>query len=291
MASAHQAACRHQRFARLGSKVPGLANWAANLPISKKLAGLHPDRKAPQFADRTLEQWWAGRPESGGNAKALLFGDTFTNYYGPEVGIAAVEVLEAAGIAVAPAGNGCCGRPLISKGLLAQAQQRAAENAVKLFPAAQSGAKFLFCEPSCLSAVKEDAPSLLKGELREKAEVVARASVLWEEFLEAECKAGRAKLELRQGPPAILVHGHCHQKAMGLVSPMVSLLGRVPESKVLDADAGCCGMAGSFGYAEEHFEVSKKIAGRRLVPAIEKRPEGAVVVAPGFSCRHQVAPS
>ena len=147
----------------------------------------------------------------------------------------------------------------------------------------------MFVEPSCLSAVREDAPDLLRGTLREKARVVARHAVLFEEYLEREVGAGRATLPLAGGPSEVLLHGHCHQQSMGLGAPAAALLRRIPGATVIDLDAGCCGMAGSFGYACEHYDVSQAIGERKLLPAARALPAGAVLVAAGTSCRHQVA--
>ena len=152
-----------------------------------------------------------------------------------------------------------------------------------LFPIANRGEKILFCEPSCLSAVKEDAPSLLRGEQQTKARTVAQACMLFEEF------AAGLDLPLRPGPQRILLHGHCHQKSMGLLEATIALLSRIPAATVVDLDAGCCGMAGSFGYSKDHYDVSVAIANRRLLPAVESMQPGDVLVAPGTSCRHQVA--
>jgi Fe-S oxidoreductase len=182
------------------------------------------------------------------------------------------------------AGNVCCGRPKISKGLLAEAARLAAANVERLYPHAAAGRRVVFCEPSCLSAVKEDAPDLLRGEAQQRARVVAEACVLFEEL--AASVANR--LTLSAGPPAVLLHGHCHQRAMGLVAPAIALLSRLPGSIVAAPDHGCCGMAGSFGYAAEHYEVSRAIAERRLLPAVRAKAAGTVVVAAGTSCRHQL---
>jgi Fe-S oxidoreductase len=113
--------------------------------------------------------------------------------------------------------------------------------------------------------------------------------VLFEDFLERQWSAGALSLPLRAGPSAIVLHGHCHQKAMGLMPAARALLARVPQTAVVDLDAGCCGMAGSFGYAREHYEVSQKIGERRLLPAARDLKDGAVLVASGTSCREQVA--
>ena len=118
---------------------------------------------------------------------------------------------------------------------------------------------------------------------------VADRAVLFEEFLENECQSGRVRLDLGQGPSQILLHGHCHQKAMGRLAPAKALLGRIPGATVVDLDAGCCGMAGSFGYAREHFEVSRAIGERRLLPAARSLRDGRSPGRGGTSCRHQVA--
>src|SRR5262249_6878968 len=150
--------------------------------------------------------------------------------------------------------HACCGRPLMSKGLLDEARRLAERNAVALSSAAAAGERIVFLEPSCLSAVREDAPALLRGDLQRRASDVAGAAVLFEEFVDQQWNAGRLTLDLRRGPAEILLHGHCHQKAMGLLPAAKSLLTRVPGSRVTDLDAGCCGMAGSFGYAREHYD-------------------------------------
>ena len=181
---------------------------------------------------------------------------------------------------------GCCGRPLISQGLLAAgARLRGARRGGPL-PIAERGEKILFFEPSCLSAVKEDAPSLLRGDLQRQARTVADACMLFEQF------AATLDLPLRPAAGRVLLHGHCHQKSMGMLPATVALLSRIPNATVVDLDAGCCGMAGSFGYHREHFEVSKAIAGRRLLPAIaghgrRRRPGRARHVVPPPGGRSQ----
>src|SRR5262249_40369337 len=147
---------------------------------------------------------------------AILFVDTFTNYNHPEIGAAAVDVLDAGGIGVRLAPHGCCGRPMISKGLLDDARRTAQANADALYGAASRGERIVFLEPSCLSAVREDAPALLRGDARSKARVVADACMLFEDYLEQAWHAGHARLALKPGPSTVLLHGHCHQKAMGL---------------------------------------------------------------------------
>ncbi len=274
-----------RKLAVWGSRFAPLSNWVMNSAPARRIlertAGIDRRRALPQFERRTLE---AQAPQAGPQTDAILFADTFTNHYDPEIGVAAVEVLDAAGVKAGVMSHGCCGRPQISKGLLAEARRLASENTQALYPVAAAGKPILFCEPSCLSAVREDGPALLRGEERRRAEVVARASRSVEEFLLTSVD----RLRLRQGPSEILLHGHCHQKSMGLLAPARALLSRIPGTAVVDLDAGCCGMAGSFGYAQEHFEVSRAIGERKLLPAVRNRKPGSVVAAAGTSCRHQV---
>jgi FAD/FMN-containing dehydrogenase/Fe-S oxidoreductase len=238
---------------------------------------------------RLAEAPEARRRQPSAMTGVVLFNDTFTNYNHPEIGIAAAEVLEAAGVGVRLVRHGCCGRPLISQGLLSEAGAAAQANADALYDAAARGGRIVFLEPSCLSAVREDAPALLRGDVRRRAQTVADACVLFEEYVEQEWQAGRIRLDLQSGPPTVLLHGHCHQKAMGLMPAARALLARVPGSAVVDLDAGCCGMAGSFGYAREHYDVSRQIGERRLLPAARGMAPDAVLVASGTSCREQVA--
>ena len=217
-----------------------------------------------------------------------MFVDTFTEYETPQIGIAAIEVLRAAGLDAGIAPNVCCGRPLISQGLLSEARRQAAANVHALYDLAARGLPIVFMEPSCLSAVRDDAPDLLRGELQYRARVVARQCVLFEEYLERECSAGHATLQLKPGPLNIHLHPHCHQRSMGLAAPARALLSRVPGATVVDLEAGCCGMAGSFGYTRDHYDVSRAVGERKLLPAARALDARSVLVAAGTSCRHQV---
>jgi FAD/FMN-containing dehydrogenase/Fe-S oxidoreductase len=272
-------------LARWGGRLAPLSNWIVNSALvrqlNERLLGIDRRRRLPRFRRRTLEHLVSA---AGGRIDALLFNDTFTNHYDPEIGLAAIAVLDAAGRRTALARNGCCGRPQISKGLLAEARDLAAHNVEALHDDAAAGRPIVFCEPSCLSAVREDAPALLRGDARRRAEVVASASVLFEEVMAPLMP----QLDLSPGPASLLLHGHCHQKSMGLIGAARNLLAAIPGSTVVDLDAGCCGMAGSFGYTRDHYEVSRAIGERRLLPAVRSKPPGAVVVAAGMSCRHQI---
>jgi FAD/FMN-containing dehydrogenase/Fe-S oxidoreductase len=271
--------------ARLGSKVAPLMNLvSASAPmryLNEAAFGIDRRRRLPRLSRRTLAAHVRNR--SAQNATVLLFNDTFTNYYDPEIGVAAWEVLEAAGLKVALAPNQCCGRPMISKGLLREAANQARRNTEALYDAANTGKKLVFCEPSCLSAMREDAPSLLRGEEQRRATAVAEACMGFEEM------AASLPLQWKAGPAKILLHGHCHQKAMGLLPLSATLLAKIPGATVIDADAGCCGMAGSFGYSKDHYDVSRAIGERKLFPQVRSADTSAIVVAAGTSCRHQIA--
>ncbi len=286
----HGLPLRHRLFghvaalSRWGSRLAPLSSWllrsAAVRWLNDTLLGIDGRRLPPPFARRTLlDRFPAG---AGAGRPVVLFPDTFTNFYEPDIGLAAAGLLRRAGCAVSlgPAGLRCCGRPLISNGLLRDAVECARHNVAALYPLAANGTMIVACEPSCILTLKDDYPALLRGEGRRQAGVVAAASTTLEELL-----AG-APLTFRAGPRRIVVQGHCHQRALAGMEATLRLLRRVPGAEVIDPDAGCCGMAGSFGY--EHYEVSRLVGEHRLFPALRAEPD-ATVVAAGFSCRLQIA--
>ena len=271
-------------IAKLGSPVASIMNRVvASGPMrhfNEALFGIDHRRTLPALSRKTLTA--RVRNKTAKDAEVLLFNDTFTNYYDPEIGVAAWEVMEATGLKVALAPNQCCGRPMISKGLLREAAEQARRNTAGLYDAAAAGKKLVFCEPSCLSAMREDAPALLRGEEQRRAEVIAASCVGFEEY------ASGLALKWKAGPPKILLHCHCHQKAMGMAPSAMGLFAKIPDSKTFDLDAGCCGMAGSFGYSKDHYDVSRAIGERKLFPQIRGAAAPAVIVAAGTSCRHQI---
>ena len=252
-------------IAKMGSPMAAVVNRVSALcPVrhfNEAVFGIDHRRTLPALSRKTLAARL--RDKDSADASVLLFNDTFTNYYDPEIGVAAWEVMESAGLKVGLAPNQCCGRPMISKGLLREAAVQARLNTSALYEAAVSGKKVVFCEPGCLSAMREDAPALLRGEDKRRAEVVASACVGFEEF------ASGLALQVKAGPSKILLHGHCHQKAMGLLPSVLGLFSKIPESKVVDLDAGCCGMAGSFGLFEGPLRC---VAGYRRAEAVACGP-------------------
>ncbi|HXE73235.1 MAG TPA: heterodisulfide reductase-related iron-sulfur binding cluster, partial [Candidatus Nitrosotenuis sp.] len=273
-------------WARLAALAPALANAATQTPglaaALKRVAGMAPERRVPAFAPFTFRDWFRRRGErNAGRPRLILWPDTFNNAFHPGTAIAAVEVLEAAGYQVILAPHTCCGRPMISKGLVEPARRRARRNIELLLPLAEGGIPVVGLEPSCILSLRDEYLALVPGEATRK---VASVCLTFEELL-----AGR-DLPLRPRPGPILVHGHCHQKALVGSAPTLELLRRLPGAEVREVDSGCCGMAGAFGYEAEHYEISEAIGRRRLIPAARQAAqEGATVVAAGTSCRQQLA--
>jgi FAD/FMN-containing dehydrogenase/Fe-S oxidoreductase len=292
------------RLGRWGCRLAPLSNMVTRSRAGRGLAeaalGIDRRRLPPAFAGKTLVRRLAplvaGEPPDDQSPGVLLLPDTFANYYEPDVGEAAASLFKRAGrrVALGPRGLGCCGRPLISNGLLDEAVRLAAHNVDCLAAWAERGWSVVACEPSCLLTIKDDYPALLKAEARRRAVDVAGACLTFEEALESALgrsegsDGGPVPLGFAEGPRRILVQGHCHQRSLVGMGPTLSLLRRVPGAAVLDLDAGCCGMAGSFGYEKEHYEVSRLVGEQRLFPALRGAEPEAVVVAPGFSCRLQI---
>jgi FAD/FMN-containing dehydrogenase/Fe-S oxidoreductase len=279
---------RIARMNRLGSRLPGLVNWLSGLAPSRwaleKIAGIDRRRPLPSLAAQTFTDWFARRtPAAAPRGEVVLFHDTFTTYNVPEIARAAVEVLEAAGYRVVLVDRKCCGRPLISKGMLAEAKAHAAWNVARLAPYARRGVAIVGLEPSCLLTLRDETVDLVRTD---DARAVARQSVLFEEFLVRERARGLTLAFAAHGKKALL-HGHCHQKALVGTAPTVGAL-RWAGFDVEEVDSGCCGMAGSFGFEREHYDVSVALGNRRLAPAVKAAPAATEIVAPGVSCRQQI---
>jgi Fe-S oxidoreductase len=276
-------------LSRGASLFPSVANWTARNPAVRRVLdrflGIDSRRKLPLFAPETFESWFNGRQNGTGNhgsGKVVLFHDTFINYNYPEIGKAATLLLEAAGYEVRLVNRKCCGRPMISKGLAGAARENADHNVRELHTFVENGYFIVGCEPSCILTFRDEYPDLLKGS---HVSDVAKSSFLLEEFIVREKHAGRWKLEFKRQERKALIHGHCHEKALIGSKYLKDAIGLAYS--VEEIDSGCCGMAGSFGYEKEHYDLSIAIGSRRLFPAVEKNPE-AIVVAPGISCRQQV---
>jgi FAD/FMN-containing dehydrogenase/Fe-S oxidoreductase len=276
---------------RAGSRLAPLSNWLANTIFNRWLmdvfAGIDRRRPLPQFAGETFEDWFRMRkPEmDGANGDVVLFHDTFNNFNTPEVAMAAARFLERSHYRVLLVDKKCCGRPMISKGMLSQAKENAAWNVDRLAPFAEKGTPIVGLEPSCLLTLRDEYPEFLRAEAARK---VADQSFLLEEFVMRELHAGRINVEDKGHGQRVLLHGHCHQKALTGTAPTVGVL-RAAGFDVSEIDSGCCGMAGSFGFEKEHYDLSVAIGNRRLAPAVQTAGAGVEIVAPGISCRQQIA--
>ncbi len=277
-----------------GPAAPLVNALAGSRPVRAVLErslGIGRRRPLPQIARRSFDRWLARRGGVGGGAaprgRAVLFVDTFNDYHHPEVAIAAAELLAACGYQVGPSRHGCCGRPALSKGLVAEARRQARATVERLAPLAEAGLPIIGLEPSCLLTLRDEYLDLLPGDPRVGR--VAAAAELFEEHL-ARLAAEDGGLDLAfAGPPRrVLLHGHCHQKALVGTGPSRRVLSLPPGWQVTEVDSGCCGMAGSFGYEAEHVAISLAMAERRLLPAVRAAGPDTLIVAAGTSCRQQI---
>ncbi|HVT70141.1 MAG TPA: FAD-linked oxidase C-terminal domain-containing protein [Trebonia sp.] len=279
---------------RLGSATAPLSNLPGRIrPLRAamdRLLGIAPARPLPSFARHSLVRWFRGRtpaPHRPHGGQVTFLADSFTTFTEPGIGQAAVELLERAGWRVRLEAAGCCGRSSLSKGLLDQATDRARSLVRALHDTAEPGSPITGCEPSCLMTLRDEYLAMLPGD-RAAADVAGRVRQV-EELLVEAIDAGRLRLrdDSWLAGRRLLYHGHCHQKAEVGTAATIALLSRIPGVTVAELDAGCCGMAGSFGFESEHYDVSMQVGGDRLFPAIAAAPD-AVVVASGVSCRQQI---
>ncbi len=263
--------------------VNALAGSRAIRGLTAGITGMHPGRVPPKYAARPLEEEF--EPHPGTRGKVALFADTYANFHEPQTGRAAVRLLRECGYEVLLANVGCCQRPRISHGFLREAKALGTETALQLDGFLREGIPVVVLEPSCASALVDDLPDLLDDV--ELGERMRKGILMIDQFLAAQREAGVLSGSF-EADSDLLIHGHCHQKALFGTQAMKTLLAGSGK-KVAEIAAGCCGMAGSFGYETEHYELSKKIAADRLLPAVEACPADTELVACGFSCRHQIA--
>ena len=313
------AASQARRFSGPLSGIVNRANRTRFVrTVMEHVLGIHRDRDLPPFArvpfgHADLELLSGVRP------RVVLFNDTFNTYHYPEVARAAARVLDAAGFDIILPGHGCCGRPAISKGLVEDARRMASETLDRLAPLAREGLTIVGLEPSCVLSFGDEYRRLLPGDPR--VPLVAEHTVLFDDFIADLMEKGifpafpSAAMRSSDPPsgdgapgpaPAsaapirrILLHGHCHQKATVGTAGTANALRGIPGCDVQEVDSGCCGMAGSFGFEKEHYDLSMKIGSQRLFPAVEAAfasaaptaaaPTETWVVAPGVSCRQQIA--
>ena len=283
------------------SIVNALMDKRAVRVLAEKMLGIDADRSLPAFARQTLSRWYMhhksqkalgnGNSQQGNGQTVVLFNDTYTEYNQPEVGRAAIEVLESAGYSVILATLGDSQRTAISQGLLDQAKRGGTRLFQKLDFLSKSDIPILVCEPSCASALTDDLPDLIEN-IDLSIRVAKRVKTI-DNFLEQQLTIGKCSLSWKEAVSGeqreFLVHSHCHQKTLDGAQWTHRLLARIPGAIVKDTEAGCCGMAGSFGYEVEHAELSRKIAAERLLPRLAQASRATQIVANGFSCRHQIA--
>jgi Fe-S oxidoreductase len=280
---------------KVSAAAPTLANLVLKTPLARPVLsalGVHPERRLSPFARRTFVQRWrkhlshrpANRPTRG---KVVYFHDTFATYNYPKVGMAAVKLLEAAGFEViVEERRACCGRPMLSKGLIADARKVARRNVALLAPHARAGIPIVGTEPSCILTLRDEYLDLLPNDADAKA--VAAESFMIDEFLAKLDAADDLGIAWKASPgPEVMFHGHCHQKALIGIGPSMAIL-RAAGCRPTESGAGCCGMAGSFGYEAEHYDVSRKIGEDRLFPAVAAAGRDTVVAVAGVSCRQQI---
>ncbi|HEX3498425.1 MAG TPA: 4Fe-4S dicluster domain-containing protein, partial [Stellaceae bacterium] len=284
------------RYAATASRFRGLLNLRNRLPLAaklgEKLTGLSARRKLPQWHPSPYGAV-ATRPAGASERAVVLLVDTFNRWFEPENARAAERVLRRAGYAViaAPApDNGrplCCGRTFLAAGLVEEARTEARRTIAALKPFVESGIPIVGLEPSCLLTLRDEFTVLLPGA---DSAALAKGALLFEEFISAEHKAGRLKLDCHALPEQnALLHGHCHQKAFNTVGAVEAALRLVPGLAVKAFDSTCCGMAGAFGYEAEHYDMSMMIGELAVLPTIRAASAETLIVAGGTSCRHQIA--
>lgn len=256
--------------------------------LLEKLAGLDRRRQLPRFSQNSFCSHLRKLPVAAHQTEAdvVLFIDTFTDFYEPEIGISAVHLLHRLGIRPWCFTQGCCQRPLISAGLLDKARTQGASVLRHLAPSLKRKVPIIVLEPSCYATLADDFPDLLED--RDAAHQLGSCIQTIEEFVSKNHLQEELRRATYSSPGTVVLHGHCQQKALIGTSATAELLRCLPNSQVEVLDAGCCGMAGSFGYEKSHYAISEKIGGQRLFPRLRKLEDGSLIAASGFSCRAQI---
>jgi FAD/FMN-containing dehydrogenase/Fe-S oxidoreductase len=282
-------------------KLASLAPWAFNAVFgttalrktANKMVGFHPDRSMPLLHSTTLKHWWdkqkAKNKEVQSHSKVYLFCDEFTNYNDVEIGKKAVLFLEKLGYEVIIPEHAESGRSYLSKGLVKEAQKLAIRNVELLKDIISQKTPLIGVEPSAILSFRDEYIDLVPEHLKIDAQNIAEHALLFEEFVSREIDAKRiTKNAFKKEDRLIKLHGHCHQKALSSMTTSKKALSLPENYKVQLIPSGCCGMAGSFGYEEEHYDVSMQIGELVLFPTVRQQPDEVIIAAPGTSCRHQI---
>jgi len=279
-------------YAPLASAVPWLMNARDKVPglakLLEKPTGMTAKRKLPVWHSRPFKN---NEFEAESFPSAVLFADCFNRYFEPDNLRAAGNVLNAAGhrITVAKPNEGnrplCCGRTYLSAGLVDKARREARRTLESLMPYVEKDIPVVGLEPSCLLTLRDEMPALLPGDETGR---LAESALMFEEYISRQIEKDNFNINLKAAGKKLMLHGHCHQKAFGIMSDIEKTLGLIPDTKVETIESSCCGMAGSFGYGVDTHEVSMQMGELSLLPAIRQDKTEAIVVADGTSCRHQI---
>ncbi len=286
------------RSAKLGAMAPGMYNFFVKNNITgtliKKLSGFATKRSLPTMFKTTLKKWYEKQQDrvqkaQGSSKTVYLFSDEFTNYNDTQIGIKAIKLLEKLGYEVIIPEHIESGRAWLSKGLLRKAKEIANKNIALLYPLITAKTPLIGIEPSAILTFRDEYVDLADDELLANAKQLAENVFLIDEFIANEIEKGNiSKEQFTKEKRIIKLHGHCQQKALSSVAPTIKLLS-LPENYTVETiPSGCCGMAGSFGYEKEHYELSMKIGELVLFPAVRKQTDHTIIAAPGTSCRHQI---
>ncbi len=289
------------RSAKLGAIAPGMYNFFVKNSVTgaliKKLSGFATKRSMPAMYKTTLLSWYKKNRKSGvgnqeqetGKRKVYLFCDEFTNYNDTEIGIKAIQLLDKLGYEVIIPEHIESGRAWLSKGLIRKGKEIANKNIAMLHSLITAETPLIGIEPSAILTFRDEYLDLASDELLEKAKALSKSVFLVDEFIAAEIEKGNiSKEQFTKEKRNIRLHGHCQQKALSSVAPSVKLLSLPENYSVETIPSGCCGMAGSFGYEKEHYDLSMKIGELVLFPTVRKQTDDTIIAAPGTSCRHQI---
>ncbi|MDH3580735.1 MAG: 4Fe-4S dicluster domain-containing protein, partial [Hyphomicrobiales bacterium] len=279
------------RYALLASRLPWAFNLRDAVPgltgLSEKLAGFTAKRPLPRWRRDAFRDKGPFGPDDG--REVVLFADSFNRYFEPEVIRAAIRVLVANANRVLIAGRGrplCCGRTFLAAGLVDKARGEAQRFINALQPHIEAGTPVVGLEPSCLYTLRDEFPSLLPGDATDR---LAENAMGIEEFLAQEKKARRLNLKLKATKKNVLLHGHCHQKSFAAMAAVEGALKLIPDIELETVQSSCCGMAGAFGYGADTYDMSMAMGELSLLPAVREADDDTLLVADGFSCRHQIA--
>ena len=285
----------YSKMSNIASYVP----WAYNLilgnaplrKIANRIIGFHPERTMPLLSSNTLKEWYkkSENTASKSTKKVYLFCDEFTNFNDVEIGKKAFDLLQKLGYDVIIPNHVDSGRAYLSKGLLKDAQKLANQNVLLLKDVVTEETPIIGIEPSAILTFRDEYPDLVEANLAESAKKLAKNALMIDEFIAREIDAKRITAESFTSEKRLIkLHGHCQQKAVASLTPTKKILSLPKNYEVHLIPSGCCGMAGSFGYEKEHYDLSMKIGELVLFPTVRKQPEEVIIAAPGTSCRHQI---